>query len=83
MLYIRSICNVAHSEGARVDKNFKEEVYKVVKNHEEQYSIWFAHEVPPQGWEEVGQEGSKDDCLSYIEKVWVDMRPLSLRNALK
>jgi MbtH protein len=24
--------------------------YKVVRNHEDQYSIWFADETPPDGW---------------------------------
>jgi len=54
-------------------------VYTVVINHEEQYSIW-PHDRPvPRGWTEVGTTGSKADCLAHIEKVWIDMRPLSLR----
>lgn len=55
-------------------------LYKVVVNHEEQYSIWPQFKNTPNGWKEVGMEGSKEDCLAYIEKVWIDMRPLSLRN---
>jgi MbtH protein len=55
--------------------------YCVVVNHEEQYAIWMAGRVVPAGWREVGTSGSKADCLAYIEKVWVDMRPLSLRQA--
>jgi MbtH protein len=53
--------------------------YKVVVNHEEQYSIWFADRDLPLGWREVGMQGQKAECLSYIEKVWTDMRPLSVR----
>ena len=53
--------------------------YKVVVNHEEQYSIWPAHRENPAGWRDAGQQGSKDVCLEYIGKVWTDMRPLSLR----
>ena len=54
--------------------------YKVVVNHEEQYSIWFADRENPPGWSDVGRQGTKEECLAYIEQVWTDMRPLSLRN---
>jgi MbtH protein len=58
-------------------------IYKVVVNDEEQYSIWFADQEPPPGWREVGTEGPKEDCLAYIEKVWTDMRPKSLRERME
>jgi MbtH protein len=51
----------------------------VVRNDEEQYSIWPAHRDLPAGWTAVGFRGGKDDCLDYIEREWTDMRPLSLR----
>jgi MbtH protein len=35
-------------------------------------------QIPP-GWEQVGKEAPKSECLSYIREVWVDMRPRSLR----
>jgi MbtH protein len=54
-------------------------IYKVVINHEEQYSIWPADREPPLGWQEVGKQGLKAECLAYIKDVWTDMRPLSLR----
>ena len=53
--------------------------YKVVINHEEQYSLLFADREVPPGWKATGQEGSKKECLAYIEEVWTDMRPLSWR----
>jgi MbtH protein len=53
--------------------------YRVVVNHEAQYSIWFADRDLPQGWREEGTAGTRDQCLSHIERVWTDMRPLSLR----
>jgi MbtH protein len=56
--------------------------YTVVVNHEEQYSIWFANKEIPKGWREVGKQGLKAECLSYIEEVWTDMRPLSLRKSM-
>ena len=58
-------------------------IYNVVVNHEEQYSIWPAHKALPLGWQEVGKSGKKAECLEHIEKVWVDMRPLSLRRAIE
>ena len=58
-------------------------VFKVVVNHEEQYSIWPAYkETIPGGWREAGKQGSKAECLAYIETHWTDMRPLSLRIAM-
>ncbi len=58
-------------------------IYKVVVNHEEQYSIWPADREAPLGWREVGVEGSKEECLAHIEEVWTDMRPLSLRKKME
>ncbi|MEM7359161.1 MAG: MbtH family NRPS accessory protein [Pseudomonadota bacterium] len=58
-------------------------IYAVVINHEEQYSIWpVEREVPP-GWKTVGKSGTRQECLDYIEEVWTDMRPLSLRRHLE
>ena len=57
-------------------------IYKVVINHEEQYSIWPADREPPLGWQEVGMQGLKAECLAYIKDVWTDMRPRSLRQKM-
>ncbi|NEQ33624.1 MAG: MbtH family NRPS accessory protein [Leptolyngbya sp. SIO4C5] len=57
-------------------------LYKVVINHEEQYSIWPAHRDNPPGWRDGGKSGLKQDCLDYIKTVWTDMRPLSLRQQI-
>jgi MbtH protein len=59
------------------------ETYKVVQNHEEQYSIWPSYRDTPAGWMEVGKTGSKQECLDYIQEVWTDMRPLSLRKKME
>jgi MbtH protein len=58
-------------------------IYTVVVNHEEQYSIWPADRELPLGWTAVGKEGLKAECLAYIEEVWTDMRPLSLRKKME
>ncbi|MEZ4474581.1 MAG: MbtH family NRPS accessory protein [bacterium] len=57
--------------------------YQVVTNHEEAYNIWPADRPVPLGWQPVGTVGSKAECLAYIEAVWTDMRPLSLRRAME
>lgn len=58
-------------------------IYKVVMNQEEQYSIWPADREVPLGWNAVGKSGTKAECLAYIEEVWTDMRPLSLRKKME
>jgi MbtH protein len=54
-------------------------LYKVVVNHEEQYSIWPAYKEIPCGWKDTDKSGLMQECLDYITEVWTDMRPLSLR----
>ena len=58
-------------------------IYKVVVNHEEQYSIWPADRENALGWNDAGKTGTKAECLAYIEEVWTDMRPLSLRKQME
>jgi MbtH protein len=58
-------------------------IYRVVVNHEEQYSIWPAHRENALGWTDAGKSGSKEECLAYIKEVWTDMRPLSLRKKMQ
>jgi MbtH protein len=58
-------------------------IYEVVRNHEEQYSIWPQARELPAGWVAVGTSGTKAVCLAHIEEVWTDMRPLSLRRHME
>jgi len=57
--------------------------FEVVVNHEEQYSIWPEGREMPLGWKVAGKAGLKSECLAYIDQVWTDMRPLSLRQAMQ
>ena len=57
--------------------------YLVVVNHEEQYSLWPGFREVPAGWTAVGPKGSRAECLAWIEENWTDMRPKSLREAMK
>ncbi len=58
-------------------------IYKVVVNHEEQYSIWPVERENALGWRDAGKSGPKQECLEYIKEVWTDMRPLSLRKHME
>ena len=72
-----SICIPMQSSGQVLKKD--KTGYKVVINHEEQYSIWPANEVAPKGWKDTKIRGNQAKCRQYIEEVWTDMRPLSIR----
>ncbi|OKK15602.1 antibiotic synthesis protein MbtH [Streptomyces sp. CB00455] len=55
------------------------DLYRVVSNDEEQYSIWPHDRLLPPGWQAHESSGTKEECLRHIAEVWTDMRPLSLR----
>jgi len=59
-----------------------ENTYKVIVNHEEQYSIWPSDRENPPGWNDAGMTGKRSECLGFVDKVWTDMRPLSLRRLM-
>jgi len=56
--------------------------YQVLRNDEEQYSLWPVSLDVPAGWQAVGKQGTKDECMSYVDEVWTDMRPRSLREQM-
>ncbi len=58
-----------------------QEIWRVVINIEDQYSVWPVRKKIPYGWSEVTKSGTKEECLSYIKEVWTDMRPRSLKEA--
>jgi uncharacterized protein YbdZ (MbtH family) len=58
-------------------------IYQVLVNHEEQYSIWPEYKEIPPGWKDTGKVGLKADCLAFVNEVWTDMRPLSLRKKME
>jgi MbtH protein len=82
---VTSIKSAKEKKG--IDMSWQEQedktIYKVVVNHEEQYSIWPAHRDNAPGWKDAGKQGAKEECLEYIKEVWTDMRPLSLRKKME
>ena len=55
--------------------------YRVLVNHEGQYSLWPANQPTPDGWTVAHDTDSRASCLEYIEANWTDMRPKSLIEA--
>ncbi|MYX05147.1 MULTISPECIES: MbtH family NRPS accessory protein [unclassified Streptomyces] len=56
--------------------------YQVVVNDEEQHALWPARTDPPAGWRAEGFTGSEEECMAHVDRVWEDIRPLSLRRRL-
>ncbi|MCK0173543.1 MbtH family protein [Mycolicibacterium sp. F2034L] len=57
--------------------------FYVLVNDEEQHSLWPAFADVPAGWRVVFGEGTRADCLAYVEANWTDLRPRSLREAMQ
>lgn len=66
-----------------MDKREDTTIYRAVMNDEEQYSIWPADRELPLGWNDTGKVGTKAEVLAWIEEVWTDMRPRSLREKME
>jgi MbtH protein len=83
--YFQTAFGQSGEDQASMDRDEREDttIYKVVVNHEEQYSIWPADRENALGWNDVGKSGTKEKCLAYIKEVWTDMRPLSLRKKME
>ncbi|MEV7776987.1 MbtH family NRPS accessory protein [Kitasatospora sp. NPDC088351] len=56
--------------------------YLVVRNDEDQFSIWKTDRELPSGWHPEGTTGTREECLDHIGRIWTDMRPLSLRRRM-
>jgi MbtH protein len=64
------------------DQDSEAMIYRVVRNDEEQYSIWASDRELPAGWHAEGTVGPRQVCLDHINRIWTDIRPLSLRRQL-
>jgi MbtH protein len=49
-------------------------LFRVLVNHEEQYSIWSEWKAIPGGWREAGVQGDRKACLDHVDKTWTDAR---------
>jgi MbtH protein len=57
-------------------------LFLVVRNDEEQYSIWPERLDLPAGWSRVRDATDRTSALEFIAEAWTDMRPASLRAAM-
>jgi MbtH protein len=80
---VSSPATVVKEVGSVVDFVDEDVRFRVVVNSEEQYSIWPVDLPDAPGWRPTGVEGSREDCVAHIDEVWTDMRPLSLRVAMR
>ncbi|WP_172381757.1 MbtH family NRPS accessory protein [Streptomyces sp. MNP-20] len=57
--------------------------YQVLRNDEDQYSLWPIDVDVPAGWHRTDKEGTEAECSAYVDQVWTDMRPRSLRERME
>ena len=58
------------------------DLFKVLVNDEEQYSLWPSEKTIPEGWSDTGVSGSAEECKVWVDENWTDMRPRSLREKM-
>ncbi|MEZ3500177.1 MbtH family protein [Pantoea sp. KPR_PJ] len=49
----------------------------VLKNTQQQYSLWPAFHALPAGWQSVFGPRPQAECLSWLNANWRDIRPVS------
>lgn len=49
--------------------------YVVLRNRENQHSLWRADVAAPDGWTLVHGPGPRPECLAYVRENWTDIRP--------
>ncbi|MGO4448406.1 MbtH family NRPS accessory protein [Phyllobacterium sp. TAF24] len=64
------------------DVDTSPETWSIVRDQEHRYSVWSNDKALPVGWSKESFSGTREECLSEIKKIWVDPRPLALRQAM-
>ncbi|MET9518321.1 MbtH family protein [Streptomyces sp. NPDC002994] len=59
-----------------------EACFLVLVNEAGQHSLWPTFADVPDGWIVAHPEETRQACLDYIGRVWTDMRPRSLAEAM-
>ncbi len=57
--------------------------YTVLVSADRKYSLIPAGTPVPGGWKPTGKQGTKEQCIKYIEEVWTDMTPIDKARLLK
>ena len=55
------------------------QIFAVVFNDQEEFSIWPVDRNLPLGWTRLGFEGTEQECLDHIDSIWTLRRPEVLR----
>jgi len=58
-------------------------LYSIIINHEEQYSLLPLGRPVPSGWRAINRTATRDVALDFIETVWTDLRPLDVRERVE
>jgi MbtH protein len=56
--------------------------FLVLRNDEDQHSLWPAFADVPAGWRVAYGEAGGAACQDYVDDNWPDMRPKGLREAV-
>ena len=56
--------------------------YAVLRNDQEQHSLWPAGIDVPDGWTVVHGPGPREECLGYVRENWTDIRPKDVKEFL-
>lgn len=59
------------------------ETFNVLVNDELQYSIWPTFARVPDGWSVALADADRRRCLDYVDEQWTDLRPKSVREAMR
>ncbi|MEW1698519.1 MbtH family NRPS accessory protein [Streptomyces sp. NPDC093249] len=54
--------------------------FRIAVNAERQYSIRSLGRVNAPGRSDEGTHGTRDECLTHVQRVWTDMCPLGARD---
>lgn len=49
--------------------------YTVLRNPLGQHSLWLAELAEPDGWVVLHGPASRSECLGYVRRHWIDLRP--------
>jgi MbtH protein len=71
---------VTGEEGTEMSDPFEttDADFSVLRNEEDQHSLWPAFAPVPEGWSVVHGPGPREECLAYVRENWTDVRPRSV-----
>lgn len=57
-------------------------LFLVIENDEKQQSLWPSTLLVPKGWTTIHGPTNRENCLTYVNEAWTDMRPKCVRDHL-